>query len=150
MFNFLWHLSGSVSIAGNSPNAAVIESLARLLERQHRTIVARNSDYLEFEAVLGDGAYDISLPAMSYLEHGRLWIAQEPQGRSVHYDLQYLHYFVSTMFGIAFFAAFGWFIDGPLGSFKFAFLAAAFLFGINWAALNARIPGAIRKAIMEA
>lgn len=142
MWNFGWHLRGTVSLDGAGSDRDVLDRIQELLEEEWKTVTERCADWLVFEG--SSGPHWLAL--MIY-DRGRFWIEQGHGARRLRYDLRSLHAMIYS--GFAALAAFvaGLAIEGLATGLGFAAVAFAFLYIINILVAPWRVPSAIRKAV---
>lgn len=147
MLDLLWHLRGSVALDSVGSNAAALDRVEQLLERQRKSVSERGSDYLIFDDPLWSNPFGPNWLAMVIYDRGRFWIEQGLHERRLRYDVRSLHGMVFCLFAAftAFF--FGLADDGLSGGLKFAAGAFAWLYGMNILLALVRVPSAIRKAV---
>jgi hypothetical protein len=151
MLDFLWHLRGSVKLDGTVPNAAVLDGVENLLDRQRKPITERRDSCIAFDDPLWRNPGGPNWLAMALYDRGRLWIENDMEGRRLRYDLRSLHGLVFCLavfpvfFGVA--ALGGADRSAVLNVLRFAALAFCWLYGMNLVLALLRIPRAIRKAV---
>jgi hypothetical protein len=150
MFDFIWHLRGSVALDRIGSNEAALDRVERLLEKQRKNTIERGADYIEFDDPLWNDSFGPNWLAMVIYDRGRFWIEQGLGGRALRYDLRSLHGMVFCLFGALMAFFFGLAGDGLASGLKFAAGAFAWLYGMNILLALARVPAAIRKAIRSA
>jgi hypothetical protein len=148
MMDFIWHLRGSVPLNPIGSNEAALDSVERLLERQRNDVGERRTDYLAFDDPLWSDLVGPNWLAMVIYDRGRFWIEQGFGGRSLRYDLRSLHAMVFCLFGALMFFLFGLASGGLLGGLKYAVGAFAWIYGMNILLALARVPFAIRRAVV--
>jgi len=147
MFDFIWHLRGSVALDGAGPSEVALDGVERLLEKQRKNSIERGSDHIAFDDPLWSDPFGPNWVALVIYDRGRFWIGQGLHGRTLRYDLRSLHLMVFCLFValIAFLA--GLTHDGLSGGLKFAAGAFAWLYGMNILLALVLVPRAIRKAV---
>ena len=147
MFEFMWHLGGSIRLDSTRPDEVVLERLERLLARQRKTVNERNSATLAFDDPLWGEFGGPNWLAMVIYDRGRFWIERQHGERRLNYDLRSLHGMaVCLLFAaIAFFG--GLSNGGLLGGAKYATGAFAWFYGMNILLALVRVPLAIRTAV---
>ena len=91
MFDFVWHLRGSIRLDGVAPNAIALDRVEQLLRRQRKSISERGSDFLVFDDPLWRDWYGPNWLAMVIYDRGWFWIEQDLHGRKLRYELRSLH-----------------------------------------------------------
>lgn len=149
MFDFVWHLRGSVPLEEINGDTATLDRVEQFLEKQQKSARERGSDYVVFD----DPMWLLGGPnwlAMVMYDRGRFFIEQSVSGQKLRYDLRSLHAMVFCMFA-AFIAFFFGFADGGItGGLRLAVGAFAWLYGANLLLALLRVPYAIRKAVSSA
>ena len=150
MFDFIWHLRGSVPLGGISSNERILDSVERLLVRQRKGVSERGTDFLAFDEPLWSNLVGSNWLAMVTYDRGRFWVKQSLGGRRLRYDLRSLHLMVFCLF-VAFMASlFGLAGEGLLGGLKIGVGAFGWLYGMNFLLALVRIPSTVRKAVTRA
>lgn len=146
MFDFVWHLRGSVCLNGTDANAA-LDRVEQLLQRQRKRVSKRGSGYLAFDDPLWRNPFGPNWLALVIYDRGRFWVEKDSSGQKLRYDLRSLHGIFFCLFAacIAFF--FGLAVSGFSGALKFAGGAFAWLYGMNVLLALVRVPFSIRKAV---
>jgi hypothetical protein len=147
MFDFMWHLRGSVPLEGAGSNEVALERVERLLEKQRKRDTERGQNSLYFDEPLWSDLFGPNWPAMLIYDRGRFWIEEGLGGRRLRYDLRSLHGMVFCLFGALMFFLFGLAAGGLEAGLKFAAGVFAWLYGMNLLLALARVPRAIRKAV---
>jgi len=150
MFDFIWHLRGSVALDGVGSNEAALDGVERFLEKQRKGVSERGPDFLEFDDPLWSAPFGPSWLAMVIYDRGRFWIEQGLGGRRLRYDLRSLHGMVFCLFGALVFFFFGLATGGLAGGLEYAAGVFAWLYGMNVLLAVTRVPKAIRKAVRSA
>ena len=150
MFDFIWHLRGSVPLDGSSSNDSVLDRIESLLERQRKSVVVRDANQVTFYAPLWEDMFSSGHYAMVFYDQGRIWIDQGLRQRTLRYKLRSLHAFVFCLLGAAMFFVFGLLDGGLIGGFKFGALAFGWVYGMNLLLALVRVPSKIRKAARTA
>ena len=91
MFDFVWHLRGSVPLDGLGQNEVVLDRVEGLLERQRKGVSERGADYVVFDDPLWSNPFGPNWLAMVIYDRGRFWIEQGLGGVRLRYDLRSLH-----------------------------------------------------------
>src|SRR4051794_39251676 len=99
MFDFIWHLRGSVPLDGVASNEVALNRMESLLERQRKGVSERGADYLAFNEPLWRDPFGGSWLAMVIYDRGRFWIEQGLGGRRLRYDLRSFQAMVFCLFG---------------------------------------------------
>lgn len=149
MFDFMWHLRGSVPLLGVA-NEAVMDRIETLLERQRKGVGERGADYIVFDAPLWGNAFRPNWLAMGIYDRGRFWIEKSFNGRTLRYDLRSLHSMVFCLFAALMFFCFGLAGGGFVSGLEFAAGAFAWLYGMNFLLALGRATSAIRRATQSA
>jgi hypothetical protein len=146
MLDMMWHLRGSVALDGGVNNAAALDAVERLLEKQRKPVTERGEDFLAFDDSVWRGRFGPGWLAMGIYDGGRFWIEQGPSGRRLCYDLGSLQLFAvcAVVAGVIFGAGLA---GGVLSGLKVAALAFGWIYGMNVLIAIARVPRAIRKAV---
>lgn len=147
MFDFVWHLRGSVPLDGLGQNELVLDRVEGLLERQRKDVSERGADYVAFDDPLWSNPFGPNWLAMVIYDRGRFWIEQGLGGVRLRYDLRSLHGMVFCLFGALMFFFVGLAGGGLLGGLKFGAGVFAWLYGMNVLLALGRVPRAIRKAV---
>jgi hypothetical protein len=150
MFDFIWHLRGSVPLESIGSDETVLDCVERLLERQQKAVNERGADFVAFDDPLWRKPFGPSWLAMVIYDRGRFWIEQGVGGRTLRYDLRNLHGMVFCSFGALMFFFFGLAGGGLLDGLKFAAGLFAWVYGMNILLARGRVPSAIRKAVRSA
>lgn len=151
ILDFLWHLRGSVKLGGGTSNAAVLDAIEDLLDRQRKPITERSADRITFYDPLWRKAGSLDRFATGLYDRGRIWIEHGTEGRRLRYDLRSLHGLVfclavfPTFFAVAVFG--GADRSDILDMLRFAALGFCWLYGVNLVLALLRVPRAIRKAV---
>ncbi|WP_305096585.1 hypothetical protein [Croceibacterium aestuarii] len=150
MFDFLWHLRGSVALRPTDTDQLVFDRLEMLLDRQRKNTRMRTAELLTFEYPLFGDLFAPNWLAMIIYDAGRFWIDGNERERVLRYDLRSLHglVFCSVAAALAFF--FGLISGGFLTAISLAAAAFTWLYGMNMLLAFARVPAAIRKAVISA
>lgn len=147
MFDFVWHLRGSVPLdGGDATDADVLDNVAYLLSKQQKGVIERAATYLAFDDPLWRNLYKENWRAMAIYERGRFWIDQDMNGRFLRYDLRSLNTLVFCLIGVVISFLFGLAGGGLVMGLLFGVAAFAWLYGINALLALVRVPLAIRKA----
>jgi hypothetical protein len=143
MFEFIWHLRGSVPLERDEADTVTLDKMERLLSQQQKVVSARGSGYLTFHDRNPFGA---SWPEMAIYDHGLFWIERDLRGRSLRYDLRSLHsmVFCSIVSLIFFFLGLGG--NGLATGIKLGAWGFFGLYGGNILLALVRVPSTIRKA----
>lgn len=146
MFDFVWHLRGSVCLNGTDANAA-LDRVEQLLRRQRKPVSERGSDYLTFDDPLWRNPFGPNWFAMVIYDCGRFWVEKGADRRKLRYDLRSLHGMVFCLFVacVAFF--FGLAVSDLSGGLKFAGGTFAWIYGMNVLLALVRVLSSIRKAV---
>lgn len=151
IFDFIWHLRGSVKLDGAIPNAAVLDNVENLLKRQRKPITRRRDDCIAFDDPLWRNPGGPNWLAMGLYDRGQIWIEHDMEGRRLRYDLRSLHglVFCLAVFPLAFaVAAFGGANRSEIfNMLRFAAFGFCWLYGMNLVLALLRVPRAIRKAV---
>ncbi len=146
MFDFIWHLRGSVRLEGVATDV-VLDRVAGLLEKQRKPVIERGTDYLVFDHPLWSGYFGPNWLAMVIYDRGIFWIEQAPDGSRLRYDLRSLHGFLFCLFAALAAFFFGLLGDELMHGLKFGALAFGWLYGMNILLALARVPHSIEKAL---
>ncbi|MBU4196696.1 MAG: hypothetical protein KJ911_08110 [Alphaproteobacteria bacterium] len=149
IFDFLWRLRGTVSVAPTTANEAVLAEVERLLIRQGMFIARRGPENLSFTAP-GAGLIGRNWRAMIMLDRGRFWISQSAKGRRLHYNLRSFNAMMFCLLGALMFLAVGAAAEGIARGLAFAALAFCWLYGMNMLLAVIRVSIAIRLAVRKA
>jgi hypothetical protein len=149
MFDFIWHLRGSVPLDGLGSNDAVLDRVERLLEKQRKRDTERGPSSLHFEDPLWSDPFGPNWLAMVIYDQGRFWIEGGSGGRRLSYDLRSLHGMVFCLFAAFTIFFFGLAAGSLAGGLKYAAGVFAWLYGMNVLLALARVPRAIRKAVQN-
>ena len=147
MFDFVWHLRGSVPLDGIASNTVALDRVEQLLERQQKSVSERGSEYLAFDDPIWGEPFGPNWLAMVIYDRGLFWIEQGLHGRRLRYDLRSLHGMVICLLAASAAFLFGLADGGLSGGFKFAAGVFGWLYGMNILLALARVPSAIRKAV---
>lgn len=147
MFNFIWHLRGSVSLDGLGSSDAALDRVERLLDKQRKRDRARGQNSVSFEDPLWSDPFGPNWLAMVIYDEGRFWIDEGLSGRRLRYDLRSLHGMVFCLFSALMFFFFGLASGGLSSGLKYGVGVFAWLYGMNIVLAVARVPSTIRKAI---
>ena len=147
MFDFGWHLRGSVPLDGVSRGVIALDRVEQLLERQRKTITERGEDYLVFDNPLWTEPFGPNWLAMGIYDRGRFWIERGLHEQRLRYDLRSLHGMAFCLFGALMVFFVGLAGDGLLSGTILAVGAFAWLYGMNLVLAFVRVPNAIRKAV---
>jgi hypothetical protein len=147
MWDFGWHLRGTVPLNEIDQDAAVFDRVAAMLKKQNKRICQCGPDHLVFDNPLWRNLFGANWLAMVIYDHGRFWIEQTRDGARLHYDLRSLHAMLFCLGGALMFFMVGWGVGGLLGGVEFAAGAFAWLYGMNLLLAFGRVPHVIRKAI---
>jgi hypothetical protein len=151
MWDFIWHLRGSILLDSMESNEVLLDRVERLLKRQRKPIVERGVDYVVFDSPIWTDIFSPNWLAMVMYDHGRIWIEQGVGGRKLRYDLSSLHGFVFCLCGALMFFIFVALTGGGLAM---GLMAAAFaigwLYGMNLILAVTRVPHSIHKSIRQA
>jgi len=143
MFDFIWHLRGSLPLEDDGSEVVGLEKLERLLSQQQKIVTAPGSGYLTFDDRNPFGA---SWPAMAIYDHGRFWIERDLHGRSLCYDLRSLYCMViCSIFSLIFFFL-GLAGNGLGAGIKLGAWGFFGIYGLNILLALLRVPSTIRKA----
>lgn len=82
MFDFMWHLRGSVALDGVHSNEAALDRVERLLEKQRKGVSDRGPGFLEFNDPLWSDPFGPNGLAMVIYDHGHFWIDQGLRARA--------------------------------------------------------------------
>ncbi len=146
MFDFIWHLRGSVRLNDADTNAT-LTCVEQLLQRQRKRISERGSGHLTFDDPLWRNPFRPNWLALVIYDRGRFWVENGAGGRKLRYDLRSLHGMIFCLFAACIAFSFGVARSGVPGGLKFAGGAFAWLYGMNILLALARVPFAIRKAV---
>ena len=146
MFEFIWHLRGSIRLDSAQTDDAVLMRLDQLLARQRKTVVERDTASLAFDNPLWRDLAGGNWHAMAIYDRGRFWIERHLEERRLHYDLRSLHGMVWCLFLTSIACFIGLLAGGLVGGAKFATGVFAWLYGMNILLAVIRVPLAIRKA----
>ena len=149
MFDFIWHLRGSVALRAAQSNDVVLDSLERLLEKQRKRNRKRGLNRTEFDDPLWSDFLGPNWLAMRIYDRGCFWIEDVPEGRRLYYTLRSLHGMVFCLIAAFLAIFFGLAGGGNLGGVRFATGAFACLYGINVLLAVLRVPLAIRRAVAK-
>lgn len=147
MFDFIWHLRGSVCLDGVGSNDAALDRVEGLLDKQRKPGTERGQNSLYFEDPLWSDPFGPNWLAMALYDRGQFWIEEGLGGRRLRYDLRNLHGLVFCLFGGLMFFLFGLAIGGPLSGLECGVAVFAWLYGMNILLALARVPPTIRKAV---
>lgn len=147
MFDFVWHLRGSIRLEGADPDEVVLDRVEDLLHGEGKNLSERSSDQVAFDDDVFREWFGPNWLAMRIYDRGRFWIERGPDGRWLRFDLRSLHAMVVCL-GIAA-AAFslGLAGDGLYRGMKFAAWAFAWLYGMNFMLGLFRVLPRIRNAV---
>lgn len=146
MFDFFWHLRGSVCLNDVDADAA-LNRVEQLLQRQGKHVSERGSGYLAFDDPLWRNPFGPNWLALVIYDRGRFWVEKGGKGRKLRYDLRSLHGMVFCLFAACTAFFFGLAGSGLPGGLKFAGGAFAWLYGMNVLLALVRVPFSIRKAV---
>jgi hypothetical protein len=146
MFQFVWHLRGSVALDGES-NEKTLDRVECFLEKQWKSVSERGVDSVAFDDPLWTNFFAPNWLALIIYDRGSFWIEQGLAGRRLRYDLRSLHGMAFCLFLALLFFLFGLSNFGLLDGLAFALGAFAWLYGMNVMLAVARVPSAIRKAV---
>jgi hypothetical protein len=145
MFDFIWHLRGSIELRGTPQDEGVLIRLEQLLDEQRKS-PERGPSSLYFEAPLWNGPFTDGWRSMTLYDRGRFWIEQGYDSRRLRYDLRSLHALVFCLVGATTFFFLGLAADGLTDALKWSVAVFAWLYGMNILLALARVPRAIRNA----
>ena len=150
MFDFLWHLRGSVPLDRCVTNQAAFASVEQLLVNQRKPISDLSEEIVAFDSPLWTDGFGPNWLAMSLYDQGRFWIDQGLDGPTLRYDLRSLHGLLFCLGGAVLFFSIGLADGGLIGGLKLGVFALGWLYGMNMLLAFTRIPRLIRKAARDA
>jgi hypothetical protein len=149
MFDFIWHLRGSVPVDGVGSDETTLDRVERLLERQGKDVSERGANYLAFDNPLWSNLFGPNWRAMAVYDAGRFWIEQGPGGRTLRYDVRSLHGMLFCLFAALIFFFFELASGGVVGGLKLGSFVFAWLYGMNVLLALGRVPSEIHKAVQS-
>ena len=153
MWNFLWHMRGSVPVDDNVADELLLDRVVRLLDGQQKPITGRTADSVEFVSPLRWGIVPSNKnlswgwSAMRDFDRGLFWIEQAPKGRLLRYDLRRLRMLLFILIGALFFFAWISVSGHPEFAAAFGVFSVIWLYVPNVLLARLRIPRKIRAAV---
>jgi hypothetical protein len=147
MWDFIWHLRGSVIVRDGASDEDILGRIAQLLSDQRKPTTRRDANQLSFRSPFW--GYDLgpNWLAMTVYDRGTFRIGHGSRGRRLAYDLDSLHAFLFCIIAAMVFFIFGALDDGLSGGARYATAAFGGLYGVNMVLAWSRVPRAIRKAV---
>ena len=151
MWDFIWHLRGSIPLEPTASNATVLDRVEDLLRQQQKPITHRSAESVSFNMPLwntGYGSWHNNWLAMVIYDQGHFRIEQETRGRRLRYELRSLHGFLFCLFAVPLFFLFALATGSTVVyGIKLGAFAFSWLYGMNMLLAWLRIPKAIRAAV---
>jgi hypothetical protein len=149
MLDFMWHLRGSVCLNNIDSDAAVLDRVEGLLSKQGKPVIERGAEHLTFNDPLWRNPLGPNWLALVFYDRGRFWIARDPHGRELRYDLRSLHGMIFCLFAAVTAFLFGVFGGGLSQGLKYAGVAFAWLYGVNILLAFFRVPSVIHESVVD-
>ena len=146
MIDSLWHLRGSLAVAGDVNSDVITERIERLLKSQRKDVTSRDEGIVSFYTPLWSSIFGPNWKAMVIYERGDFWLDGSIMDRRLRYDLRSLHGLIYCLCAAALFFTFTLLGNGLLVALGAAALAFSWLYGVNVLLAWVRVPLAIRRA----
>ena len=141
MWDFAWHLRGSVALDEVGSIEVALNRLEGVLGRHNKSVIERGSDYLAFDNPFWRDPFEPGWRMMAIYDRGRFWIERGLDGRKLCYDLRSLHGMVFCLFAALLALLFG--------SVKIMAAAFALIYGSSILLAGVRIPHALHRAVND-
>jgi hypothetical protein len=147
MFDWLWHLRGSVPLSAMAASETVIERVAVALKKQRKSVSRRGEGFIEFDEPLWRAFFVPNWLTLVIYDRGRIWIDDGPSGRRLRYDVRSLHAFIFCV-GAAVLVTTIMSADRRIrAGAPFGLFAFGWLYGMNILLAFLRAPGFFLRAV---
>jgi len=147
MFDFLWHLRGSIELDGRIPDAEVLDRVTDMLEKQRKPTIDRGSYSVIFEEPFASKFWSAHSRATVMYDQGRLWIDRQSGQRTLRYDLRSLHALVFCSVGVVPCLLIGLLAGDFVHGATFAAVGFGWVYGMNLLLALFRVPPLIRRTV---